>query len=450
MVLYARTKKSPDLSRFSAGALLEAHFSTPDEWETREAAQDSVRAVEVIRAARPKDSWEQKAAQGGVVVPDELLAMSTGLVQAAITTRATAAGVDDTTVAYDSVIGQLVAQGEVMPHCRVRTGLQPPEALPQVNFARGAFGPVAENSRPAGNVAIGALGAALTAAAASTTLTLAANASQLVRVDDYLLIDAETLLVTAVASQSSFTVGRGQEGSDRRAHANGAAVTLATRSPATLVASNDQKRTLTPHTIRGHFVYTPEAAIGTRMRIGVLGIDEGIRLMAEQVENEIARGSGLNGQVSGFETVLATGNSRRVTVPLHDGSVYDIKEIWYDATTAGVPVNGRFWVISAAMSRFLYGGLAGGLPGSVMELMGDRPIVESGRISESTYSQQGRRGVAWLLYGPDITVGFFGDDTELSINRVNETGDWDVVMLKFYDLAFRRAEAVRRFRVEDP
>ena len=450
----AKPKPSPDPRRFSVGALLEAHYSRPDDWQTRQAGEDSTRAVEVVMAARPADVWTQRAAQNGVIVPDELLVRSMGLpsggaIQAAITTRSAAAGVDDAMVAYDSVIGQLVAQGEVMPHCRIRSGLEPPEVLPQVNFARGAFGTVPENTRPAADVAIGTLGANLGAGATATTLTLAAAASQLVRVDDYLVVGSERMLVTAVASQTSFTVDRAQEGTARRAHASGAAVTLATKSPSTLTALASAQRTLTPHTLRGHFTYTPEVRVGTRMRIGVIGVDEGIRLMAEQVENEIARGTGTGGQVTGFETYLSASNSRRITTPLNDASLYDIKEIWYDATVAGVPVNGRFWAVSPAMSRYLYGGMRGGQPGSVRELMGDVAIVESGRITESAFSAPGRRGVAWLLQGNDITVGFFGEDTEVSVQRVNATGDWDVVMLKFWDVAFRRPEAVRRFLVED-
>ena len=441
----ATPKASPDYRRFSLRTLLEAHYAPEGEWEIRERAENSVRCVEVIHAARPADAWMQRPVDRGVVVPDELLIQSMGLVKAAITTRTTAAGVDDTRVAYDSVIGQLIDIGECLPHCRVFTGLNPPEALPQVNFARGTFRNVAENTGLLVDEAIGTLGAALTDADASTTLTLAAAASSTVAVDDYLKVGDEIVLVTGVTSQLIFTVARAQQGTARAGHLVAAAVTLLAKSPGTLVALNSDKKTLTPHTIRGNFQYTAEVAIGSRMSVGPLGIDEGIRIMAGEVEDGIALGTGLAGQVSGFETLVTDGNTVEDDSAIGNADLDLIMRPWMHMTDQGVPIPGRFWVVDSHMSNWLYGGQQGGQPLSLdgMTLKG-KPMVESSRISRSARTT-GARGVAWLLYGPEITVGFFGEDTEVSITRVDGTSDWDVVLLKFWDVAFRRSQVIHRF-----
>ena len=65
--------------------------------------------------------------------------------------------------------------------------------------------------------------------ASSTTLTLAADATRNVSEGDYLQVQLECVLVTAVASQSSFTVDRAQLDSDRTAHAVGQEVALLPR-----------------------------------------------------------------------------------------------------------------------------------------------------------------------------------------------------------------------------
>ena len=439
----AKPKATPDYRRFSLRTLLEAHYAPEGEWEIRERAENSARCVEVIRAARPADAWMQRPVDQGVVVPDKLLIQSMGLVKAAITTRTTAAGVDDTRVAYDSVIGQLIDIGECLPHCRVFTGLNPPEALPQVNFARGTFRNVAENTGLLVDEAIGTLGAAHTDAV--TTMTLTAVATSTVAVDDYLKVNDEIVLVTAVASQSSFTIVRGQLGTVAAAHADADAVTLQAKSPGTLVALNSDKKTLTPHTIRGNFQYTAEVAIGSRMTVGPLGIDEGIRIMAGEVEDGIALGTGLAGQVSGFETLVTDGNTVEDDSAIGNSDLDLIMRPWMHMTDQGVPIPGRFWVVDSHMSNWLYGGQQGGQPLSLdgMTLKG-KPMVESSRISRSARTT-GARGVAWLLYGPEITVGFFGEDTEVSITRVDGTSDWDVVLLKFWDVAFRRSQVIHRF-----
>ena len=441
----AKPKATPDYRRFSLRTLLEAHYAPEGEWEIRESAENSARCIEVIRAARPADAWMQRPVDQGVVVPDELLIQSMGLVKAAITTRTTAAGVDDTRVAYDNVIGQLIDIGECLPHCRVFTGLNPPEALPQVNFARGTFRNVAENTGLLVDEAIGTLGAALTDADASTTLTLAAAASSTVAVDDYLKVGDEIVLVTGVTSQLIFTVARAQQGTARAGHLVAAAVTLQAKSPGTLVALNSDKKTLTPHTIRGNFQYTAEVAIGSRMTVGPLGIDEGIRIMAGEVEDGIALGTGLAGQVSGFETLVTDGNTVEDDSAIGNSDLDLIMRPWMHMTDQGVPIPGRFWVVDSHMSNWLYGGQQGGQPLSLdgMTLKG-KPMVESSRISRSARTT-GARGVAWLLYGPEITVGFFGEDTEVSITRVDGTSDWDVVLLKFWDVAFRRSQVIHRF-----
>ena len=442
----AKAKKSPEGEAFSLPTLIEAHYAPPGDWEIRERAENSVRCIEVLQAARPYGAWQQRSVYGGVMVPDQLLAQSMGLVRAEITTRTTAAGVDDTRVAYDSVIGQLIAIGEVLPHCRVFTGLNPPEALPQVNFARGTFRNVAENTALLdSDAAIGTLGAALANTAAATTLTLAANASTAIAVDDYLKVGNEVVLVTGVTSQSSFTVARAHEGTARAAHANGAAVTLQAKSPGTLVALNSEKKTLTPHTIRGNFQYTAEANVGSRMMVGPLGIDEGIRVMAGEIEDGIALGTGLNGQVSGFETLLTAGNTVENSAALGNDDFDLINQPWMAMTQQGVPIPGRFWVMSPHMGKFLYGAMRGGHPVNLDgETLRGRPVVESGRITESARAADAK-GAIWLLYGPEITVGFFGEDTEVSITRVDATSDWDVVLLKFWDVAFRRSQIIHKF-----
>ena len=450
MVLHATPKVSPDLNRWSLNALLQAHYN-PGSWELSEAAEHSVRAIEVINAARPSDRWRMKATLGGVVVPDVLLARSMGLIQAAITTRTTASGVDDDRVAYDSVIGALIGIGEVLPHCRVFTGLEPPEGLPQLRFPDGSFRNVAENvSVDSANTGVGTLGAALANSATALTLTLNANASETVSVGDYLIVGNEIVQVTAVASQSSFTVARAQVGTARAAHAGAAAVALVAREPATLYALSGEKKTLTPHTIRGSFRYTPEVAIGSRMQVGRLGIDEGIRQMADQVETELALGDGMNGRVTGFESALIAAHAEAETAALGNSDLHEPKILWLKASQAKVPVPGRFWVFDPEMNYWARGRLRGGYGSSLIETMEGDAIVESSRITGSPFSSAGDKGVAWLLYGPDITVGFFGEDTEVSIQRVNATGEYDVVMLKFWDVAFRRDVAVWRFRIQDP
>ena len=238
---------------------------------------------------------------------------------------------------------------------------------------------------------------------------------------------------------------RGQLGTVAAAHADADAVTLQAKSPGTLVALNSDKKTLTPHTIRGNFQYTAEVAIGSRMTVGPLGIDEGIRIMAGEVEDGIALGTGLAGQVSGFETLVTDGNTVEDDSAIGNSDLDLIMRPWMHMTDQGVPIPGRFWVVDSHMSNWLYGGQQGGQPLSLdgMTLKG-KPMVESSRISRSARTT-GARGVAWLLYGPEITVGFFGEDTEVSITRVDGTSDWDVVLLKFWDVAFRRSQVIHRF-----
>ena len=315
-----------------------------------------------------------------------------------------------------------------------------------MKFPRGAFRNVGENTALLDSeTAIGTLGAALADTAAATTLTLAANASTAIAVDDYLTVGNETVLVTGVTSQSSFTVSRAELGTARAVHANGADVTRQAKSPGTLLALSSDKKTLTPHTIRGNFQYTAEANVGSRMMVGPLGIDEGIRIMAGEIEDGIALGTGMNGQVSGFETLVTTGNTVEVSSALGNDHFDSIMEPWMKMTQQGVPIPGRFWVQSPHMANFLYGGMRGGQPVNLDgQMLRGKPVVESSRIMESERAA-GARGVIWLLYGPEITVGFFGEDTEVSITRVDGTPDWDVVLMKFWDVAFRRPQIIHKF-----
>lgn len=438
-----------DRRAFSLSAVLDAHYAHPEDHEARERAENSLNCIREVRAARPAESWAPRPADGGVVVPDELLAHSMRTVRAAVTTRATAIGVEDPRIAYDDIVGEFLNIGEILPYCNVKMGLNPEETLPLVRYPDGTFRTVTENQAlVSADTVIGALGVAINNAV--TALTLAANATDAVAVGDYLRVGSETVQVTVVTSQASFTVARGELGTGRRAHADAVAVTLLAKDPGQLDTLTGEQKKLSPHTIRGNVRYTPEANVGSRMMVGAIGLDEGIRQMANQVEDQIAKGTGANGQPSGFETLVVAANTRTKATALADGDLGLVTNLWRDASKALVPVRGRVWVQSPEMGNYLYGARPGGNAtdhdGATLK---GAPLVESTRITESTFAGDVNKGAIWLLYGPDVVVGFFGEDTEVSVQRVNETGDWDVVMIKFWDVQFRRpGQTIRKFVVE--
>ena len=78
---------------------------------------------------------------------------------------------------------------------------------------------------------IGELNAAMTDAEGSMALTLAAAATKVVSVGDFLQVENEYVRVTAVSSQQSFTVARGQLGSERAPHEIGDDASLVSLPP---------------------------------------------------------------------------------------------------------------------------------------------------------------------------------------------------------------------------
>ena len=131
---------------------------------------------------------------------------------------------------------------------------------------------------------VGELSAAMTDAEGSTALTLAADATAEVSVGDFLQVENEYVRVTAVVSQQSFTVARGQLGSERAPHEIGDDVSLVSLPP---------DRIYTLGIVGALSAAMTNAEDSTTLTLAALRLDDATLTVGKddvlQVENEFVR-----------------------------------------------------------------------------------------------------------------------------------------------------------------
>ena len=154
---YVEPKPAPVNAEFSLDRIFDASIS-PDDPQVRERAANSLRAIEVIRAARREhDKYSYPSMKNGVMVPEELLVAqynreakehNRNVLRAALTTTTTGAGLIDEQLLAQDFIDILIDMTHTVPYCNIMRGLDSTFAIPYTTDAPDT-GAYAEGAGPA-------------------------------------------------------------------------------------------------------------------------------------------------------------------------------------------------------------------------------------------------------------------------------------------------------------
>ena len=199
----------------------------------------------------------------------------------------------------------------------------------------------------------------------------------------------------------------------------------------------------TPKMLRGYFVYSPEVEWSTRRRMGIEGVTEVLRQMADYMETQIWRGTGANAQVQGLEArITADRTANYPSLALGRDHAWEL----LDALNGHkVRRSGRFFAATREMSKLL-NGIRMEDDGGMYRRLHNLPVVDTTRPSED-----GDDGRLWLVSGRDVIVGMFGEDFEVVMDRAqgSEVGaaNYRVLVLRQWDLALRHVESMHVLKV---
>ena len=141
---YQQPKPSPVNAEFSLDHVIEAALF-PDSPPVRERTANSLRAIEVIRAARQdSNEYNYPTQKGGVMVPEQLLVAQynreaqehrRNMVRAALTTSTTGSGLIDEQLLAQDFVDILIDMTHTVPYCNVMRGLDSTFAIPYTSDA---------------------------------------------------------------------------------------------------------------------------------------------------------------------------------------------------------------------------------------------------------------------------------------------------------------------------
>ena len=199
----------------------------------------------------------------------------------------------------------------------------------------------------------------------------------------------------------------------------------------------------TPKMVRGYFTYSPEVEWSSRRRMGIEGVVEVLRQMADYMETQIWRGTGMDAQVQGLEArITADRTANYPSLALDRDHAWEL----VDALNGHkVRRSGRFFAATGEMSKQL-NGIRLEDNGGMYRRLHNLPIVDNTRPSED-----GTDGRLWIVSGRDVIVGLFGDDSEVVMDRAQGSeagaGNYRVLVLRQWDMALRHVESMHVLKV---
>ena len=384
----AVAKPTPDMGALNLDAItaeLWGEKNDPENVQLREAAGESHRIIEVVRAQQPhRYGGSLRGGRGGYMIPDTLLlaeanerldlhqrsarhegmvaATQRRLIEAAVTTTTTAAGIIDPMVLQGDLVDTLIGINGLISYCSIYPNLSSPISIPKVTAAPRAAG-VLEGA----------------AASAAATLTI----------DD---ID------------------------------------------------------FVPKQLRVFWSITPESYVTSQGRSPSIAVSEAGRLMMDEAEEEIWQGNDAGGRVQGIENKIATTRSADYANAITDTNLkIAVRGLQTGMSQEKIPTMGRMWVASPLMCAWadLQFRVQGVDPlvmmGAGGRMMFGYPFIESTYPTES-----GQKGRMYHLSPMQIGVAFFGGDTELILDRENATGNYLGTLIKLWDVQYKRNEFVQR------
>ena len=386
----AKPKPTPDMSALNLDAItaqLWAEKNDPENVQLREAAGESHRIIEVVRAQQPhRYGSSKRGSRGGYLIPDTLLlaeanqrlelhrrsarhesmvaAAQQRLIEAAITTTTTASGIVDPMVLQGDLVDTLIGINGLISYCSIYPNLSSPISIPRVTAAPRAAA-VAEGA----------------AASAAATLTI----------DD---VD------------------------------------------------------FTPKQLRVFWSITPESYVTSQGRSPSIAVSEAGRLMMDEAEEEIWLGDNAAGRVQGIENKIANARSEVYADDVTDDALkIAVRDLQTRMSQEKIPTMNRLWVATPDMCA--WADLQYRVEGvEALVMMGGTTgrTMFGYPFMESTYPTEvaAKKGRMYHLSPENIGVAFFGGDTELILDRENATGNYLGTLIKLWDVQYKRDQFAQR------
>ena len=386
----AKAKPTPDMNALDLDAItaqLWAEKNDPENVQLREAAGESHRIIEVVRAQQPhRYGSSKRGSRGGYLIPDTLLlaeanqrlelhrrsarhesmvaAAQQRLIEAAITTTTTASGIVDPMVLQGDLVDTLIGINGLISYCSIYPNLSSPISIPRVTAAPRAAA-VAEGA----------------AASAAATLTI----------DD---VD------------------------------------------------------FTPKQLRVFWSIAPESYVTSQGRSPSIAVSEAGRLMMDEAEEEIWLGDNAAGRVQGIENKIANARSEVYADDVTDDALkIAVRDLQTRMSQEKIPTMNRLWVATPDMCA--WADLQYRVEGvEALVMMGGTTgrTMFGYPFMESTYPTEvaAKKGRMYHLSPENIGVAFFGGDTELILDRENATGNYLGTLIKLWDVQYKRDQFAQR------